>query len=207
MKEVLAAIWKLNFRGRASYRELKKELKVSRLRETLNSLIKRGLIEKRYNAYSLTPEGRRKIRVVACGGVFDILHPGHGFILGKAKQLGDVLVAIVARDSTVASRKRIPIVPQEQRVEMLQHLKPVDIAILGEDGDPLKIIEKIRPDAIVLGYDQHHDGKRIKQELKKRGISVKIKKVKKYKACFLCSTRSILQKIIEQGYPNESVEK
>lgn len=208
MKEILAAIWKLNFKkGKASLPELKMELKILKLNEILNSLLKKGLIEKFGGTYALTQKGRKKIRVAVCGGVFDILHPGHGFMLSRARQLGDVLVVIVARDSTVASRKRIPIVPQEQRVEMLQYLRPVDIAVLGEEGDPLKIVEKIRPDVIVLGPDQHHDGERIKEELKKRGINVKIKKVKEYKACFLCSTRSILQKIIERGYPNERVGK
>lgn len=196
MKEIFAKIWKLQFKNRiVSGNELKK------LRAPIEKLKKNGLIEKNRAGYGLTEKGRRKIKVVACGGVFDILHPGHGFVLEKAKEYGDVLVVIVARDSTVAKRKRIPIVSEEQRVAMLEYLKPVDTAVLGREDDPLKVIEIIKPDIIALGPDQYHDEEQIKKELKNRGLSVKVVRIKEYKKYPLHSTKSILQKIIERGYP------
>ena len=146
-------------------------------------------------------EMRKGKRVVACGGVYDILHPGHAFVLERAKDFGDLLVVIIARDSTVESRKRIPIVPEIQRVEMVSQLKPVDIAVLGKEGSFLDIIEEIRPDVIALGPDQHHDGEKIKEELKRRGIEVEVERVEEYKECPLHSTKDILLKIIERGYP------
>jgi FAD synthetase len=144
---------------------------------------------------------RKGKRVVACGGVFDILHPGHAFVLDMAKEYGDLLVVIVARDSTVEKRKRIPIVPEIQRLEMVSQLKPVDIAVLGKEGSFLDIIEEIRPDVIALGPDQHHDGDKIKEELKKRGLEVEVERIEEYKECPLHSTKDILLKIIERGYP------
>lgn len=146
-------------------------------------------------------EMRKGKSVVACGGVYDILHPGHAFVLERAKDFGDILVVIIARDSTVESRKRIPIIPEIQRLEMVSQLKPVDIAVLGKEGSFLDIIEEIRPNVIVLGPDQHHDGEKIKEELKKRGLDVEVGRIEEYKECPLHSTKDILLKIIERGYP------
>ncbi len=146
-------------------------------------------------------ELRKGKKVVLCGGVFDIVHPGHAFVLEKAKEYGDLLVVIVARDSTVERRKRIPIVPESQRLEMIKHLKPVDIAILGKEGGFLKIIEELRPDIIALGPDQHHSAAKIKEELKKRGVDVEVVRIGEFKECPLHSTKDILLKIIERGYP------
>lgn len=205
MKDVLAAIWRFNFEiGRAAKADLVEELKgwgMKELERDLAQLEIEGLVKESSDGFALTDKGRAKIKVIACGGVFDILHPGHTFILNKAKSLGDVLVVIVARDSTVEKRKRIPIVPEAQRLEMVEYLKPVDVAILGHEGDPLKIIEEIRPDVIALGPDQHHDEKRIKEEMEKRGIVVEVKRIGEYKECELNSTKAILQKIIERNYP------
>jgi FAD synthetase len=60
-------------------------------------------------------------------------------------------------------------------------LKPVDEAILGNEGpDKLKIVEKIKPDMIVLGYDQKWDERQLKQELLKRGLKINVIRLKKY---------------------------
>ena len=58
---------------------------------------------------------------VMASGTFDIIHPGHGLYLEKAKELGGEnaeLVVVVAKDSTVKKRKRIPIINENQRLEM-----------------------------------------------------------------------------------------
>ena len=77
-------------------------------------------------------------------GTFDILHPGHGLYLKKAKELGGEyakLYVVVARDSTVKARKRIPIIGENQRLELIKMLKPVDEACLGNDnGNIFKIV-------------------------------------------------------------------
>ncbi len=141
-------------------------------------------------------EKSEKPKIVACGGVFDILHPGHVFFLEKAKEFGDILVVIVARDSTAAHRKRIPVIPESQRVEMVSALKPVDFAVLGNEGDFLKVIEEIRPDTIVLGPDQNFDESELRNELARRGLNVNVERIKEYyEGAAFNSTTSILQKI------------
>ncbi len=203
MKDALKAIWLLESKyGVATENGLKKELEKQDIFSVVNSLLEKGMIENIENGYTLTEKGRKKIKIIACGGVFDILHPGHGFILEKAKELGDILVAIIARDSTVKRMKRIPIVPEKQRVEMVNYLKPVDIAILGKEGNFLDIIEDIKPDIIALGPDQSHNEDRIKKDLEERGLNVDIKRIEEYRECPLHSTKDILQKIIELDYPN-----
>jgi FAD synthetase len=205
MKEILKALWTLNFKGEdVNLPRLKDYLKRCGLEEvekTLNEAIEQGLAVEDNGLISITKKGRKTIKVVVCGGVFDILHPGHAFILNEAKASGDILVVIVARDSTVEKRKRIPIVSESQRTEMVGQLKPVDVSMLGGEGDPFKIIEDIRPDLIALGPDQHHDEGKISDEMKKRGISLKVKRISEYKECNLNSTKAILQRIIERSYP------
>lgn len=96
---------------------------------------------------------RAKIKVVMTGGVFDILHMGHLLTLTEAKKHGDFLVVVVAKDEHISKKGRKPIHSQEYRARMVEALKPVDAAVLGED-DPKKLVELIKPDVIVYGYDQ-----------------------------------------------------
>lgn len=195
-KEVLKEIWKIQFlNGKVADEDLRD------VDGEPEELLERRYIVEVGDGYKLTSKGRKQLKIVACGGVFDILHPGHGFILEKSKELGDLLVVIVAKDSTVMKRKRIPIVPETQRLEMVKYLRPVDLATLGEEGDYLKIIERIAPDIIALGPDQQHDAGKIKSDLEKRGLDVEVVRVEEYKEAPLHSTKDILQKIIERGYP------
>ncbi|MDY6931735.1 MAG: adenylyltransferase/cytidyltransferase family protein, partial [Halobacteriota archaeon] len=69
------------------------------------------------------------VRVLATG-TFDILHPGHLTYFREAKKLGDELIVIVARDVNVTHKPK-PIIPEEQRVEMVGALSIVDKVILG----------------------------------------------------------------------------
>ena len=58
-------------------------------------------------------------------GTFDIIHPGHGYYLQESKNLGGAdskLVVVVARDATVRSRKRVPVVNEEQRLNLWMKL-------------------------------------------------------------------------------------
>lgn len=88
----------------------------------------------------------------------------------------------MARDSTVLKDKgREPLIPEEQRKYILKSLKPVDKVILGNEGmDKLKIVEEIKPNIIILGYDQDWDEKELEQRLKKRKIKIKVFRLKKY---------------------------
>lgn len=111
------------------------------------------LLEKSGEKYYLKTQHRKKIRVVATGGVFDLLHLGHFYTLSEAKKFGDFLVVIIARDDMIKKKNRKPIHSQEARAKMVEFLKPVDCAILGSE-DPTFTAKVINPEVIVYGYDQ-----------------------------------------------------
>jgi len=113
-------------------------------------------------------------RVVA-QGTFDLLHPGHVHYLRDAAEMGDELHVIIARSENV-THKAPPVVPDEQRREMVAALKPVDKAHLGHPEDIFVPIKRIDPDVIALGYDQHHDEERLQEALGERGIDCSIRR-------------------------------
>jgi FAD synthetase len=122
--------------------------------------------------------------------------------LEEAKKAGGrnaELIVIVARDSTVEKRKgKKPIMPENQRRALVESLKIVDEAILGyEEFDIGRVIEKIKPDIIVVGYDQEGMEKTVKHYIEKQGLKIKIVKISKFEEDELDSSSKIKQKIIE----------
>ncbi|MDS0282998.1 adenylyltransferase/cytidyltransferase family protein [Haloarcula onubensis] len=115
------------------------------------------------------------MRRVVAQGTFDLLHPGHVHYLSDAAAMGEELHVIIARSGNV-THKEPPVVPDEQRREMVAALKPVDEAHLGHPEDIFVPIERIDPDIIALGYDQHHDEQRLQAALGERGIDCEIRR-------------------------------
>ena len=149
------------------------------------------------------------IKVIMATGTFDIIHPGHGYYLQESKNLGGEdakLVVVVARDSTVRSRKRVPIVNEEQRLEVVSMLKPVDEAYLGSTTDMFKIVEKIDPDIITIGADQKFDLDNLREELRKRGLKAEVVKITGYKRSALDSSCKIIRKIKETEFKEEELK-
>lgn len=88
-------------------------------------------------------------------GTFDILHKGHLHMFRQAKEYGDYLVVVVARDLTVAEiKKRPPLNSEETRAEKLKEVEEIDKICLGYIDNKYKIIKEVNPDVIALGYDQ-----------------------------------------------------
>lgn len=81
---------------------------------------------------------RRGGRLVATGGCFDLLHPGHLSLLRQARALGNTLVVCVNSDESVRRRKGPdrPIVPAADRIALLEALEPVDTVIMFEEDTP-----------------------------------------------------------------------
>jgi D-beta-D-heptose 7-phosphate kinase / D-beta-D-heptose 1-phosphate adenosyltransferase len=98
---------------------------------------------------------RRGGRLVATGGCFDLLHPGHLSLLRQARALGDALVVCVNSDKSVRRRKGPgrPIVPATDRITLLEALEPVDGVIMFEEDTPTTLLETLRPDVWVKGGD------------------------------------------------------
>jgi len=139
---------------------------------------------------------KKKVRVMATG-VFDLLHAGHLFYLQQSKSLGDELVVVVANDKTVKEQKHTPIIPQDLRRKLVEALKPVDKAVIGDPEDKFKVVEDLRPDIITLGYDQFRSYD-LGKKLTERGIKVKIVRLPRYDDYDLNGTRKIIQKIADR---------
>jgi FAD synthetase len=90
-----------------------------------------------------------------------------------------------------------PIIPEEQRLRMVASLKPVDHAILGDKTDMFRPIGEIRPAIITIGFNQHFDEIKLCQQLADRGLDPEIFRIGKYKEGDLCSSRIVVQRIID----------
>ncbi len=101
---------------------------------------------------TLKQEGKR---IVFTNGCFDIIHVGHVRYLKEARELGDVLVVGLNSDISVRTIKgdNRPIVPQEERAEVLSSLKYVDYVVIFGEPDPYNTIAAIKPDVLVKGGD------------------------------------------------------
>lgn len=138
------------------------------------------------------------VRVMA-SGVFDIIHTGHISYLEQAKAAGDELVVVVACDNTVRKRKHDPITPESMRRRIVESLKPVDRAIIGKDtGDLFATLEEVRPDIIMLGYDQTFDEGGLESRLREMGFDTRVLRATEC-SDDLTGTRRIVAKIIESS--------
>ena len=114
-------------------------------------------------------------KIVLAGGVFDIIHPGHIHTLNAAKALGGILVVAIATDKTTKKmKKRSPLHNQELRRELVSCLSMVDKAIVGHEDDIFQTVKEVKPNIIVLGYDQVHQEKFISDGCKRINLNVEI---------------------------------
>jgi FAD synthetase len=130
------------------------------------SELQKLMVEKKGDKYLLSSEYRSLFSVALTGGVFDIIHPGHIYTLLNAKKQADLLIVVLATDDTVRVRKgRPPLHLQDERLQLVNSLKPVDLAIIG-GNDWKETYERVSPDVVVFGYDQDQkqiDGVKIVQ--------------------------------------------
>jgi FAD synthetase len=141
----------------------------------VNRLVKIGLVEKS-DPTKLTFIGRDALKVVLVGGVFDLIHPGHIHTLKAAKAEGDVLVVVVARQSTaqrIKTGRRI-YHDEKLRKDLVTSLNFVDLALIGKEGTLYDTVEYVKPNVIALGYDQAHSEKDIAENCKKRNLNVQV---------------------------------
>ena len=167
-KSILTEMYLAGISGKLSIGNLKtkKWLTENIINSKIDELVKNKLV--REDRTTLTELGRSSLRVVLAGGVFDIIHPGHIHTLNAAKALGDVLIVVVATDSTaVKMKKRQPLHSKEQRQELVNSLVMVDLCLIGQEDDIFKTVNLVKPQIIALGYDQVHQEKFIIDGCKK----------------------------------------
>ncbi|HTQ95805.1 MAG TPA: D-glycero-beta-D-manno-heptose 1-phosphate adenylyltransferase [Candidatus Acidoferrum sp.] len=94
-------------------------------------------------------------RVVFTNGCFDLLHPGHIHSLEAARKLGDVLIVGINSDESVRVLKgeNRPLIPEQERAEILANLECVDGVLVFEELTPQKVIAALLPDILVKGSD------------------------------------------------------
>jgi D-beta-D-heptose 7-phosphate kinase/D-beta-D-heptose 1-phosphate adenosyltransferase len=93
------------------------------------------------------------LKIVLTQGTYDMVHIGHARYFEEAKKHGDLLIVGVDSDKKVRMRKGPdrPLVPQEERLEMVVHLRPVDVVTLKEHNMPKwHLIKTVRPDVLIV---------------------------------------------------------
>jgi rfaE bifunctional protein nucleotidyltransferase chain/domain len=98
-------------------------------------------------------------RIILANGNFDLLHVGHVRYLRGAKALGGKLVVAVNSDESVRALKGEgrPIMPEQERAEIVSALADVDAVIVFPELDVRAIIREIRPDIHTKGTDYTPD--------------------------------------------------
>ena len=113
-------------------------------------------------------------RIVFTNGCFDLLHIGHIRYLKAARAEGDLLVVGVNSDRSVREIKEPgrPVVPENERAEVLASLACVDFVTLFDEPDPLVTIRSLVPDVLVKGADWGEDAIVGRDVVEARGGSV-----------------------------------
>lgn len=97
-------------------------------------------------------------KIVLTQGSYDLVHIGHARYLEAAKKEGDVLIVGIDNDEKIRSRKGQdrPVVPEDERMEMVLHLRPVDFVFLKKLDDPKwQLIKSVRPDVLIAVEDTY----------------------------------------------------
>src|SRR6266511_2129860 len=177
-KTILAALYSSMLDPSISaYARLKARLPISQdlYNSMVNKLLKIALDEKS-DPTKLTFIGRDALKVVLVGGVFDLIHPGHIHTLKAAKAEGDVLVVVVARQSTAQKIKKYRKIYHDEKLrkDLVTSLNFVDLALIGKEGTLYDTVEYVKPNVIALGYDQAHSERDIAENCKKRNLNVQV---------------------------------
>ncbi len=204
VKELLKRVYIEGLKGKPFLENIIGESGIKR--DDISKLQKVGMIEEVEGELKLTPSGRKELKIVFTGGVYDLIHRGHIETLNEAKSLGDILVVVIARDVTAQKWKRKPINHEEDRRFIVQALKPVDIAILGHPNDHIKTIERVEPDIVAIGADQHYDLEKLKGQLTRRGFP-EIEIVRLKSEVEGLSTTSLINRILARFNEREQVSQ
>jgi rfaE bifunctional protein nucleotidyltransferase chain/domain len=133
--------------------------------------------------------------VVFTNGCFDLVHRGHVHILRQAKAAGDLLIVALNSDRSVKQIKgpKRPIMPETDRIELIEAMEMVNYVILFDEPNPTRLIDAIKPDVLVKGADWSAD-KVVGAELVEKGGGrvVRVPYLESF------STSEIIERIVKQ---------
>jgi cytidyltransferase-like protein len=183
-----------------------KEFVASAKHDTLTRLVRSKYLKEQQRddvtRYSLTESGRNLLKVVLAGGVYDVVHVGHLAALSEAKGLGDVLVVVVATDTTVETLKgRKPVFPEEDRRSLVEGLKPVDVAILGYEDVGFgfeQVLAEVKPDIVAFGYDQEKLEQIVTEIIQRHNLKITIMRLSRFERERYLSSSSLRQRLSEE---------
>lgn len=113
----------------------------------------------------------KKYKVGYTTGVFDLFHIGHLNILKKAKEQCECLIVGVSTDELVQNYKnKLPVIPFEERIEIVKSIKYVDKVVAQENRDKYSAWENLQFDVMFVGDDWK--GNKLFEELEHQFKSV-----------------------------------
>ena len=132
------------------------------------------------------PQRERSERgeVVMVFGTFDTIHKGHESFFKQAKNLGDYLIVVVARDVHVKSAKKSsPVNNEKIRVRNVRRSKlPAKVILGSKVHNFYRTIRTYKPETIALGYDQKPSINELKRQLRRHRLSrIKIVRLRAHK--------------------------
>ena len=106
-------------------------------------------------------------------GVFDRLHPGHVSFLEQAAAMGDELIVVLARDTSVRELKhKTPHHNERERMRAVRKIAGVHRVVLGDKKlGSYAVVQEHNPDIICLGYDQHGLGEDLTKRMRERKLT------------------------------------
>lgn len=135
----------------------------------MNKILDRIILKEKIDA--LRKEGKK---IAFTNGCFDILHVGHVRYLKEARKKADILVLALNSDSSVREIKgdKRPLVPEEERAEVLAGLECIDFVTIFPEPTPLELICYLKPDLLIKGGDWPEDKVVGRNEIKQWGGNV-----------------------------------
>jgi len=123
-------------------------------------------------------------------------------LINEAAKLGDVYIIVSTDKNRELYSGEAPIIPEQQRLELMNSIKNVKAAKLGRhDNDTLKTVEELNPDIILLGPDQKFSVERLQNALKMKGMNhIEVKRLEKFYDKYKLHSSSLIKKKIIEKY-------
>ncbi len=156
------------------------------------------------NDFEILKVSRKNKILVMCHGTFDLVHPGHIRHFSYAKSKGDLLLVSLTSDSHVLKANARPYVPEELRALNLAALEMIDFVIIDDSEKPIELIDKIKPDVFVKGFEYNKNDTLHPKSMEEKEI------VDSYGGTFLFSPGDFVlssSKIIDHNPPKLAIEK